>query len=178
VHEVEWDGLGDDGRLLPPGRYELRVTGESRLITVPQPLRDSTRVFFDLGWDHPALEDTLAPLTRTDLLPEQYATSAASSDLLRGVAVAAGALVLQSFVSSSDLGANRTAAGAVAFVGLTAGVTAFFYRQSHRAIPANIAENARRQGTRAQNNAAITERNDAKLRETKLVLAPAAGAAQ
>src|SRR5262249_23286394 len=21
VHEVEWDGLGDDGRLLPPGRY-------------------------------------------------------------------------------------------------------------------------------------------------------------
>ena len=178
VHEVEWDGLGDDGRLLPPGRYELRVTGESRLITVPQPLRDSTRVYFDLAWDHAELEDTLAPLARADLLPEQYPTSAASSDLLRGAAVAAGALVLQSFVSSSSLGANKTAAGAVAFVGLTAGVTAFFYRQSHRAIPPNIAENARRQNARAQTNAAIRDRNDAKLRETRLVLSPAAGAAQ
>jgi hypothetical protein len=178
LREIEWDGLTDDGRLLPAGRYELRLLGESRRITMPAPLRDSTRAYFDLSWDHPALEDTLPELGEQDLLPAQYPRSAATSDLLRGAGVAAGALVVQALLSGSDLGGNRTAAGVVVSTGLGVGIGAFFYRNSHRDIPANIAENDRRQAERAQANGDIGGRNEVKLRETKLVIGPAAGAVQ
>jgi hypothetical protein len=176
--DVDWDGLTDDGQLLPPGRYELRLVGESRLITVPSPLRDSSRVYFDLAWAHPVLEDTLADLGQQDLLPERHPRSAATTDLLRGAAVAGGALVIQSLFASSQLGVNRSAAGVVAVAGLSVGIGAFFYRTSHRDIPANIAENGRRRETRSAQNAEIQGRNDARLRETRLVLAPATGVGQ
>jgi hypothetical protein len=176
--ELAWDGLTDDGRLLPPGRYELRLTGESRLITQPGPLRDSARVFFDLHWAHATLEDSLAPLGPQDLLQERHPTSAATADLLRGAAVAGGALLIQTLLPATTLGASRSAAGAVAVAGLGVGIGAFFYRNSHRDIPVNIAENARRRSVRAQENAEVHGRNVVRLRETRLVLAPATGTGQ
>lgn len=176
--ELVWDGLTDEGRLLPAGRYELRLVGESRVITVPSALRDSARVYFDLAWDHPPLEDTLAALGAQELLPERYPGSAATGDLMRGAAVAGGALLIQTLLTSSQLGVSRSAAGAVAVAGLGVGIGAFFYRNGHRDIPVNIAENGRRRAARAASNTEIRARNEVKLRETRLVLAPASGVGQ
>jgi hypothetical protein len=176
LREVEWDGLGGDGRLVAAGRYDLVLLGESRSITVPQAVRDSARVYFQLDWVHEAIEDSLADLPPQDLLAEQYPASAATNDLLKGVGVAAAAALTQAALANSDLGANRTAAGVVALGGLTVGIAAFFHRQSHRTIPANILVNAQRRATRAAINAEIGTRNDAKLAETRLAVAPAAGA--
>ncbi len=175
LRAIEWDGVSDDGQLLPAGSYELVLLGESRVITVPSPLRDSTRVFFRLAWLHETLEDSLAAFEPRDLLPEQHPASAATTDLLKGVGVAAGALLIQTALTNSDLGSNRTAVGVVALGGLTAGVTAFFVRQGRRAIPANIRANAERRAARADANAAIGRRNAARLAEARLALAPAAG---
>jgi hypothetical protein len=175
LREIEWDGLLADGRLAPPGRYQLVLIGESRLLVVPTPLTDSTRVFLELRHDHPPLEDTLPPLTGDQLLPEQHPSGAATRDLLKGVGVAAAALAIRNAVGGAQLAGNQIRAGAVAAAGLTVGVAAFFYRQSHRAIPANIAENGRRRAERDRNNAGVRERNAALLAETKLVISPAAG---
>jgi hypothetical protein len=177
LRELEWDGLADDGRLLAAGRYQIVVLGESRVIRTAQ-VRDTAFVFFQLGWLNEPLEDTLATLQDTDMLPEQYAASAATGDLLKGVGVAAAALLTQSVLANSQLGANRTAAGVVALGGVTAGVTAFFVRQGHRAIPQNILANAQRRAERETTNAAIRARNDARLGEARLTIAPAAGAGQ
>ncbi len=175
LREVEWDGLTDQGQLAPPGRYELLLVGESRLIVVPQALGDTARVFFDLAHDHPPLEDTLTTLGPDDLLPEQHPASAAMYDLLKGLAVTAGALAVQNVVAGSDLGVQRTGPEVVAGAGLVVGVSAFFVRQSRRRIPANIAENERRREEREQQNAGVRARNSAILAETKLVLMPAGG---
>jgi hypothetical protein len=175
LREVEWDGLTDQGQLAPPGRYELLLVGESRIVIVPRPLGDTARVFFDLAHDHAPLEDTLAALGPDDLLPEQHPASAARYDLLRGLAVTAGALVVQNLVANGDLGVQRTGPEIVAGTGLVVGVSAFFVRQSRRRIPANIRINAQHQEERARQNAAIRERNNLLLADTRLVLAPAGG---
>lgn len=175
LRETQWDGVLSDGTLARPGRYELVVTGRSRLVAVG----DSARVFFDLAHEHAPLEDTLPEFGPGELLAEQHPASAATGDLLKGVGVAAAALLIRSVVASSDLSGGRyTLSGAFAAAGITTGVTAFFVRQRHRTIPANIAENARRMQEREANNAGIRQRNDAILRETLLIVSPAAGAAQ
>ena len=76
LREVEWDGVTDDGRLLPAGRYELVLLGTSREIVTPQPAQDSARVFFRLDWLHAPLEDTLPTLQASDLLPERWSPRA------------------------------------------------------------------------------------------------------
>ncbi len=175
LRDVDWDGLTGQGQLAPPGRYELLLVGESRLITVPMPLADTARLFLDVTHQHAPLEDTLPELRAAELLPEQHPASAATYDLLKGLAVTSGALVIQNVVAGSDLGVQRTGPGVVAGAGLVVGVSAFFVRQSHRRIPANIAANAEWRAERARQNAAILERNRALLAETRLVLAPAGG---
>lgn len=175
LREIEWDGITDEGRLLPAGRYELVLLGESRVITTPTPARDSARVYFRLQWLHAPLEDTLAALGPGDLLPEQYPTSAATGDLLKGFGVATAALLTQTVLSSSDLGGHRLAAGVVALGGATAGVTAFFMRQSHRTILPNVRANAQRRADHATRNAQILASNAALLSEVRLIITPAAG---
>ena len=63
----------------------------------------------------------------------------------------------------------------VAGVSVAAGITTFIVRQRNRSIPENVTANAERRRVRAQTNAAIQERNADKLREARVVLAPAAG---
>ncbi|OGT94747.1 MAG: hypothetical protein A2083_03850 [Gemmatimonadetes bacterium GWC2_71_9] len=172
LREIPWNGLLTDGMIAPAGRYELAVIGRSRLI----PVADTVSVFFEVAHLHPPLEDTLPPLRPQDLLPEQHPASAATADLLKGIGVAAAALLIQTALPSGDLGGGRTAlSGAVAGAGTVAGVVAFFVRQSHRSIPANIAENERHRAERDATNAAIGRRNAERLRETRLVITPATG---
>ena len=171
LRETTWDGLLDDGTLAPEGRYELSIVGRSRLIPA---LVDTVNLFFELAHDHPPIEDTLPSLGAQDLLPEQHPASAATADLLKGIGAAGAALLIQSTLTSSDLGRGSNAlSGTVALAGIVTGVASFIGRQRHRDIPANIAENARREAERQAENSAIRQRNAEVLRLTKLVIAPA-----
>jgi len=175
LREVRWDGLLGSGALAPPGRYELDVIGTSRLVQ----LTDTASAYLDVAHLHPPLEDTVPSFAAGDLLPEQYPTSVATGNLLRGLGVAAGALLIQTALPSSTLGSgNALLSGAVAGAGVVSGVVSFALRQHNRSIPANIAENARRRAARETQNAAIRGRNAEKLRQTRLVIAAATGGAR
>src|SRR3989449_11556622 len=98
--EVAWDGLLADRHLAPPGRYELRVTGNSQLLR----RADSAVIYFEIRHEVAPLEDTLPELTARDLLPEQFSRSAATRDLLRGLVVAGAAPLLTHGLASRPLG--------------------------------------------------------------------------
>jgi hypothetical protein len=172
LRDVTWDGLLGDGSLAPPGRYELDVIGASHLLQIV----DTETVYLDVQHLHPPLEDTLATLGPGDLLPELYPLSVATGNLLKGLGVAAGALLFQSVFTNSALGAGSALlSGAVAGVGTLTGVVSFSISQRHRDIPANIAENARRRAERESENAAIRGRNADRLRVLRLGIAQASG---
>ena len=172
LREVAWDGLLADGSLAPAGRYQIDVIGESRLVR----LVDTATVYVDVTLLHEPLEDTVRTLGPGDLLPEQYPTSVATNSLLKGLGVAVSALFVQAALTSRELGAGSTSlSGAVAGAAALTGVVTFSMRQRNRDIPANIAENARRQGAREAENAAIRARNAVKLRQARVAIAPAAG---
>jgi hypothetical protein len=172
LREVRWDGLLADGSLAPTGRYELDVVGESRRLR----LTDTVVVYLDVVRLHPPLEDTLPDFGPGELLPEQYPTSVATGNLLKGLAVAGGALVVQAVIPSRTLGSGSALlSGGVAGAAVLTGVVSFSVLQHHRAIPANIAANAQRRAERGAQNAAIAERNAERLRQTRLLVAPASG---
>ena len=78
--------------------------------------------------------------------------------------------------TNGELG--RSGGGLAVAVAGTAGivgVTALLSSRHERALPANIAENARRRAARAAANADVARRNAPKLAETVLLLSPAAG---
>ena len=173
LREVVWNGLVA-GRLAAPGRYEVTVAGQSRLGSAV----DTARVYFELRHEIMALEDTLPALRPDELFPEQHPSSAARGDLWRGLGVAAGALLIPGLVSNGRLGGGgegRVLSGAVAGVGVVVGVATFARGQRRRAIPENVAANARVQADRAAHNAAIRQRNEERLAQAKLVVTPAAG---
>ncbi len=172
VREIQWDGLLADGHLATPGRYVLFVRGVSHISQHP----DSARLFLDVELDRPPLEDTLRSLGAADLLPERYPTSATSFELAKGLGVAVTALAIPIAVGSRGLGAGaRGLAGVMAGIGIGVGVGGFVWRRQHGEIAANIAENTRRRAARANENAEIARRNDARLAVTALVITPAAG---
>jgi hypothetical protein len=72
-------------------------------------------------------------------------------------------------------GGGRTFANGIAAGASVAGVAGFIFRQRHREIPGNIAVNAERRAQRAAANAAIRDRSQARLAQTRLIVAPAAG---
>lgn len=170
--ELQWDGVMPNGRLAGTGRYELFLTGISRLTQ----RADSTRLYFSIQQNHPPLEDTLPALGARDLLPERHPPSAARAQLFKGLGVGAAALLISQVLANSELegGGGKLAAG-VAVTASVAGVVAFVRGRRHREIPANVTANAQRQTARAGANAAILQRNRERLEETLLVIAPAAG---
>lgn len=173
LRELPWNAVLRDGRLAPPGRYVLHAAGVSAL----NGGADTTRVWFDVRHEREALEDTLPALGPADFLPERHSTAVAGRDLLRGLGMAGAALVAHMVVTDRQLGGGGAYAGAAAIAGTAAGAAAFVTRQRNRAIPANVAENARRRGARARHNAAVVERNADRIGRTRLVVTPAAGAA-
>jgi hypothetical protein len=174
VRDLAWAGVLDDGRLAPPGRYELLVAGTSRL----DGRADSARLYLDVRHDVEPLEDTLAPLGAADLLPERRTRSAAVRSLLVGVGVAAAAFAIPSVVANGDLAGGGPLPAVAAGAGAAGGALAFAVRVRHRGLPQNAAENARRQADRAARNAAIRGRNEGRLARAKLVIDPAAGVGQ
>ena len=162
-----------DGRLAMPGRYELVLRGESK---INAGRTDSTRLYFDVELDRPALEDTLPALRGTDLLPERYPRSASAVEAAKGIGIALTALAVPAIIGGRSLGAGARGMGiGMAVVGVGIGAGAFAYREQHDAIAPNIAENARRRAERATQNAEIERRNEEKIAQTGLVISPAAG---
>ncbi|TMC74333.1 MAG: hypothetical protein E6J13_02315 [Chloroflexi bacterium] len=168
AHEIAWNGLGPDGRLAPPGRYDLTVVGRSQLTAQA----DSLRMYLDLQHDVEPFEDTLPALGTMDLLPERHAESTAGNDLLKTLGVAVGALAVGSLLANDRLGTGdegRIMAGA-ATVG---GIAAFSYRRAHRAIPANVALNDARRAVRDAANSGVRMRNADRVARTMLLITPA-----
>jgi hypothetical protein len=172
VREVVWDGVLADGRLAPSGHYEVALRGTSSLTSHV----DSTRLYLDVEYDRPPLEDTLPALGPGDLLPERYPSTASAVELAKGVGVALTALAVPAIIGGRTLGPGARGMGAaMAGVGITVGGIAFAWRQRHGAIAPNIAENARRKAERAAANAEIERRNTQKITTTGLIISPAAG---
>ena len=172
LREIDWNGLLADGRLAPPGRYELLVVGQSRLRST----RDTARTYFDLAYDREPLEDTLPALGPGQLLSEQVTDAAARADLLKALGVAAAAVVISDHLTSRDLGRGMPSASrALAGVAVLTGGISLVYRRRHRDLPENVAENARRRAERLARNDAILRRNQERIARTVLVIAPAAG---
>ncbi len=168
ARDIGWNGLGANGRLASPGRYDLSVIGRSRLTTQV----DSVRMYLDLQHDVEPLEDTLPALGLGELLPERYAESTAGRDLLKGLGVAVGTLAVGSLLANDRLGTGpegRIMAGAATL----GGITAFFYRRAHRAIPQNVGLNDTRRTARDTANAAIRRRNADRVTRTMLLITPA-----
>jgi hypothetical protein len=169
--ELVWDGLAG-GRLVPPGRYELRVHATSRLMQ----RTDSAATYFTLRYEIPALEDTLRTLTPADLLPERTSASAGFKELGKGAAVAGGVLVIAGPLSDGALGRGDGARPAiVASVAMVAGIVAFIAQRKTREIPANVAANRERRELWQAMGDSIRARNAERVSAAVLVVAPAAG---
>src|SRR5438093_1312078 len=113
VRDLPWNGLLADGHLAPPGRYALAVLARSSLLG----RSDSTRVYFTVAQETPSLEDTLPALRPGELLPERLRLSAGRRDLLKGLAVGAGALAVSGRPPTGRPGpeaGGRASAGAAA----------------------------------------------------------------
>jgi hypothetical protein len=171
VNEVAWDGLWTDGRLAPPGRYELHIDATSRL----RQRRDSAHAFFDLRHDVPSLEDTLPDLAPADLLPERATGSVAAGEIVKGIGVAGGALMISGLLANGALDETRDRAVVVAGAAAVTGLVAYLVRRRHPEIPANVAANTRRREERRAVNEAIRARNAQRIARTVLIVTPAAG---
>ena len=172
LRELSWNGLVADDRLAPPGRYALLVSGRSRL----EGRSDSTRVYFDVRHELPALEDTLRDLRPGQLRPQHYPPSAATGDLLKGLGVAAGAVLISRALVDGQLGSRSAALPAtVAATATRTGVIAFVWRRHHSDAPGNVAANVRRRQERQSANEAIRRRNAERIAQTILLIAPASG---
>ncbi len=168
LREIEWDGVLPNGQLAPSGRYAFVLLGQSRT----QARADSTSAHFDVQQEVAPLEDTLADLQGRELLPERYSNS--GGDLVKGLGVAGGALLLAGVASNRDLGRSNGMAVVVASGGLAVGVASFFTRRG-RSRPENVTANARRRVERAATNEQIRRRNADRLAQTILIITPAAG---
>src|SRR2546422_3024240 len=102
---------------------------------------------------------TLFPYTTLFRSPERHAESTAGNDLLKGLGVAVGALVVGSLLGNDRLGTGRESR-IMAGAATVTGIAAFSYRHAHRAIPWNVALNDARRTARDSANAAIRRRNE------------------
>jgi hypothetical protein len=166
-----WDGLDQRGARLPPGRYDLEVRATSTADSV----RDTVALRFDVGYEHEALEDTLASLDSASLLPERNPPSVPRKYLATGLAAAAFAVAVPAIIGNGDLGGSQKHASVMASLSLSGGVLGYVLLQRGSAIPSNIRENARRREERVRHNLDIRQRNEARLAEARMIITPMSG---
>jgi hypothetical protein len=172
VREISWSGTLPNGSLVPPGRYELIVTGASAVLLGRQ---DSTRVLFELRHQFETLEDTLRSLLADELLPERRPASLARNELLIGLGVAAASLLIPPALGSAELGQPTALSISMAGLGVATGIFSYIRRSNHPEIAENIAENRRRELARQTRNAEIRQSNTEKLARTRLNISPTVG---
>lgn len=170
--DIPWNGLLRNGQRADSTLYELRATARPPGGGGGSPIID--RQLFRIEHVFEPLEDTLPSIPRSDLLPEQYPASAPWLDLVKGTSLAASAVAIPLLALDNQV-KWVPHAGAAAAIGLVSGVISFSYRRGHRAIPANIRENARREEQRALFNAGVRARNQQRLARTIMLICPATG---
>ena len=168
--ESPWDGLDQQGQRLAPGRYRLEVRANS----TSDSLSATVALNLDVRYDHEPLEDTLA-LDPASLLPERQPPSVARSRLALGLGAAAIAVAVPSAIGHRELGGTRKHAAVMATVTAGGGIAAFVFLRRGSAIPANVLANARRREEHARTNREIRERNEARMREARMIITPASG---
>ena len=117
----------------------------------------------------------LPDLDQRSLLPERISPEAARRDVVKGVGVAAAALLIAGAANGDLGGSERGAADVVAATAAITGVVAFLLGRRHGAIPENVAANARNRAQRDSVKAAVRARNADRIAATVLLVAPAAG---
>ena len=170
--ELKWTGIWRNGQRADSGLYELRAKGQTSSGSSA-----TERQLFRIEHVYEPLEDTLPSIPQSDLLPEQYRSSAPWFDLAKGAALAgaAFAIPLVAQIDHKDLPNWTAHAGAAAAIGIASATISFSYRRSHREIPENVRENSRRQQQRTLFNAGVRARNTARLNRTIMLICPAAG---
>ncbi len=171
LRQVPWSGILPNGGLVPPGTYELIVTGGS---IVNQRL-DSTRVLFDVRHQFDPLEDTLRILVADELLPERRPSTLARNELLMGLGVAAASMLIPPAFGSAELGQPTALSISMAGLGTATGLFSYIRRRNHPEIPENIAENQRRELARQNRNNEIRQSNADRLSRTQLIFSPSVG---
>lgn len=172
LRQISWSGNLPNGQLVPPGTYEVKVTGGS---IVSRGRLDSASVLFDVRHEFDALEDTLRSLTANELLPEHHPAALARNELLMGLGVAAASLLIPPLLGSAGLGQPTPLSISMAVLGTATGIFTFVHRKNHPDIPENIAENQRREVARQARNNEIRQSNAEKLARTKLTILPTVG---
>lgn len=172
LRQVSWSGNLPDGRLVPPGRYELIVTGAS---IASRGRLDSTSVLFEVRHEFEPLEDTLRSLTRGEMLAERRPASLARNELLMGLGVAAASLLIPPALGSAELGQPTAMSISMAGIGAATGVFSYLRRRNRLEIPENIAENQRRELARQARNDQIRQSNSEKISRTRLNITPSVG---
>ena len=170
LKEVAWDGL-IHSTTAQPGRYELLVSAISTLSR----RRDSARTFFDLRHEFEPLEDSVPVLPPGALLPERVSPRAAGKELLKGLGVAAGVLLISHSLDNSGLRGSRTPGTVFAGAAALTGLGAFAWRVRHPELAQNVAENLQRQAARRAANDSIRARNAERMSRRVLIITPAAG---
>ena len=175
---IQWRGVLNNGKFIPPAVYQLRATGRSgsqnlteaisfRIEHVFEPLEDSL----------PALDTLRRCQAGCDLLPERIPTIAPWTDLIKGSVLGIAALGLPLAITQKLTDPNakynwQIHAAAASGAGLIGGTISWWYRRSHPQIPQNVAENLRRRAVRDRFNAAVRQRNNNRLAATMLIIQP------
>lgn len=179
--EFPWDGLlRTRGRIADSTTYILRIRALSARLNKSDgtPQEQTETQVFRVEHSYEPLEDTLPPLPASMRLPEQLPALSPLLDMLKGLGVGAAAATAGGLaigaLGETDLQwtTHGAAAGALA---LGSGVASFIFRTRNREIPANVAENARREAQRARFNAGVVRNNNVKVAATRLILTPLTG---
>jgi hypothetical protein len=170
---IAWDGRlkVKGGAVADSGTYLLTLKATSSLPAMRnQEASEPQLLRIEQSFD--PLEDSLPTLPDSMLLPERIKTQEPWFDLANGVLVGAASYILPAFILKKDPMQWQSHAGLSIGISIGAGATSFFYRNSRRAITANVVENTRRKDQRARYNQAIAARNAIKLNDMLLIITP------
>jgi hypothetical protein len=173
ARRIPWNGVLRNGQYADTAIYQLRARATSLRRPGSQPISDAQ--YFRVEHAFEPLEDTLPAFGAGDTLVTQIPARAPWNDLIKGGSMAVAAIALPLIALNSDVKGWTTHAGVAAGVGLGAATISFAYRRQNRAIPANVAENARRMQQRGAFNAGVRARNQTRLDARKIVLLGLAG---
>ena len=169
VRAIAWRGVLQSGRYAPADIYQLRIRG------TPSGGTSSITETSSLRIEHifEPLEEELPPLDPArDLLPERLRSTQPWYDLAKGAAFAAAAITIPVLaLEKSDI-SWAPHAGVTAFIGASSATASFWYRRNRPQIRANVIENTRRRTLRDNFNAAVRQRNQARLDRTLLIVSP------
>ena len=174
--EVPWGGLINNQRA-DTGIYELKLAAYDLKGNATVPVNETQR--FRIEHVFEKLEDSLPPFKDvnqggTDTLRSRYSAFKPFTDGGKGILVglAAAGLPLVASIPTDNMSRWGSHYGIGISIGTLAGFGAGYYAMKHRDDSRAARENERRKRERAQFNAGVKARNDARLNKTILIIKP------